>query len=116
VRHAVTGVCETLDAGALFVLIGAAPHTDWLNEQLTRDAAGFIRTGADVLTSAEPQQWPLRRAPMPLETSLPGVFAVGDVRRDSTKRVASAVGEGAVAVQLIHKYLHAGPSGHDANS
>jgi thioredoxin reductase (NADPH) len=113
VSHAVSGACETLHAGALFVMIGAAPHTDWLDEQVIRDAAGFILTGADVLTGAGPHPWPLRRPPMPLETSLPGVFAVGDVRRDSTKRVASAVGEGAVAVQLIHKYLHAGPSGHD---
>jgi thioredoxin reductase (NADPH) len=115
-RDAVTGACETLDAGALFILIGGVPHTDWLNEQVTRDVAGFILTGADLLAVAEPHQWPLRRPPMPLETSLPGVFAVGDVRRDSTKRVASAVGEGAVAVQLIHKYLHAGPSGRDVRS
>jgi thioredoxin reductase (NADPH) len=90
------------DAGGLFVLIGAEPRTDWLPEELLRDEWGYILTGADIALS---DGWPLRRAPLAYETSMPGVFAVGDVRHGSVKRVASAVGEGSVVVQGVHAYL-----------
>lgn len=96
-----TGEHETVSASALFVLIGAQPHTDWLPSAILRDAKGFILTGAD-LTSADT---PLDHTPLLLETSLPGVFAAGDVRHGSVKRVAAAVGEGGIAVQSVHRYL-----------
>src|SRR6266852_4476311 len=95
-------VIETIPAKLLFTLIGATPHTDWLAAILQRDAKGFIATGHDVDLSA----WPLHREPMSLETSVPGVFAVGDVRQGSMKRVASAVGEGAGAAQNVYQYLN----------
>ncbi|MER7129554.1 FAD-dependent oxidoreductase [Streptosporangium saharense] len=90
----------------LFVFIGAEPYTDWLGDTVERDSRGFVLTGPD-LTAAEsrPRNWPLRREPYHLETNVPGVFAAGDVRADSIKRVASAVGEGAMAVALVHRYL-----------
>ncbi len=100
-----TGAEEEIAAAALFVLIGAAPHTDWLPADLARDEWGFILTGRDIAGDLAPPGWPLRRMPMLLETSLPGVFAAGDVRHRSVKRVASAVGEGAIAVTLVHDYL-----------
>jgi thioredoxin reductase (NADPH) len=101
-----TGATETVPATALFILIGAEPHTDWLPESIRRDRWGFVLTGTDLLADGRPPAgWPLERPPMPLETSLPGVFAVGDVRHGSTKRVASAVGEGSIAIRLIHEYL-----------
>ena len=84
-------------------MIGATPHTDWLPEQIARDEDGYIRTGIDV--DCEESGWPLARRPYPLETSMPGIFAVGDVRHGAVKRVASAVGEGAVAVMYCHEYL-----------
>jgi thioredoxin reductase (NADPH) len=86
------------------VYIGAQPRTDWLGDAVVRDPHGFIVTGGD-LTSLHPTAWPLSRAPFALESSLPGVFAAGDVRLDSMKRVASAVGEGAMTVYLVHRYL-----------
>jgi thioredoxin reductase (NADPH) len=93
-------------AGALFVLIGAEPRTDWLAGTVQRDARGFLLTGRDLADDgARPAGWPLNRAPMLLETSLPGVFAAGDVRHRSVKRVAAAAGEGAIAVQLVHEYF-----------
>ncbi|OUC92383.1 FAD-dependent oxidoreductase [Streptosporangium minutum] len=97
---------RTVDSEWLFVFIGAEPFTDWLGDTIERDAKGFVLTGPD-LTSAEsrPRNWPLRREPYHLETNVPGVFAAGDVRADSIKRVASAVGEGAMAVALVHRYL-----------
>ncbi|MBB2912324.1 thioredoxin reductase (NADPH) [Streptosporangium becharense] len=97
---------RTVDAEWLFVFIGAEPFTDWLGDTVERDGRGFILTGPD-LTSGEsrPRNWPLRRDPYHLETNVPGVFAAGDVRADSIKRVASAVGEGAMAVALVHRYL-----------
>ncbi|MEA2129841.1 MAG: thioredoxin reductase, partial [Solirubrobacteraceae bacterium] len=90
-----------LDADACFVFIGASPHTDWLDGVVARDRGGFILAGADVPADG----WPLKRDPLPLETSVPGVFVAGDVRARSIKRVASAVGEGSMAVSLIHQYL-----------
>jgi thioredoxin reductase (NADPH) len=91
----------------LFVLIGAQPHTGWLPDTIQRDRWGFVVTGADLLRhSTPPPGWPLERPPMPFESSMPGVFAVGDVRHGSIKRVASAVGEGSVAIQLVHQYLN----------
>ena len=84
----------------IFLMIGAAPNTEWLGDCVMRDRNGFVCTGAEVV-----KVWPLARAPAPLETSQPGVFAVGDARAGSVKRVASAVGEGSVAVQSIHSFL-----------
>jgi thioredoxin reductase len=95
---------QTVPADALFVLIGAEPRTQWLGEAVARDRQGFILTGPD-LPVVTPVRRPAARPPLPLETSLPGVFAVGDVRRGSVKRVASAVGEGAATIPLIHRYL-----------
>jgi thioredoxin reductase (NADPH) len=90
---------ETVAADGLFVLIGARPRTDWVPEQIARDGQGFLLTGADL---AATDGWPLKRRPLLLETSMPGVFAAGDVRHGSVKRVASAVGEGSIAIQLVH--------------
>lgn len=101
IRDRVRGAVETIPARFLFVLIGASPHTNWLHGTVERDAKGFIPTGHRV----DPALWPLQRPPMNFETSVPGVFAVGDVRLDSMKRVASAVGEGAGAIQNVHRYL-----------
>jgi thioredoxin reductase (NADPH) len=97
---------ETVPAAALFVLIGARPHTGWLPEEVVRDERGYIITGNDLLRNGVPPEgWPLERQPMLMETSVPGVFAAGDVRCGSAKRVASAVGEGSIAIQMVHKYL-----------
>ncbi len=89
----------------LFVFIGALPRTDWLGDAVVRDSKGFVVTGPDLQLPEHAGRWPLPRAPYALETSMPGVFAAGDVRLDSMKRVASAVGEGAMAVYLVHRYL-----------
>ena len=106
VQHNAGGDAETLDARALFVFIGAEPCTAWLGGQLSVDEHGFVATGADLqLTHLDPTGSNRDRPPLPLETSRPGVFAAGDVRSNSTKRVASAVGEGAMAVRLIHQHL-----------
>ena len=96
-------------AGGLFVLIGAEPFTGWLPGQVGRDQWGFILTGPDT-----GPRWPLRRAPFLLETSMPGVFAVGDVRRGTVKRVASAVGEGSIAIRMVHEYLALAAAGRRA--
>jgi thioredoxin reductase (NADPH) len=105
-HHAHSGATETVPAAALFILIGAQPHTEWLAGTLQRDQHGFVLTGPDLLGDGRPPPgWPLDRPPLPLETSLPGVFAAGDVRHRSVKRVASAVGEGSIAIQLVHDYL-----------
>ena len=111
-RH--TGATRTVAASAVFVLIGAEPRTDWLDGVVERDERGYVLTGRDLLRDGRlPPSWPLERPPLLLETSLPGVFAAGDVRYRSVKRVASAVGEGSIAVQLIHEYLAepGGPGG-----
>lgn len=101
-----TGVEEEVEASWLFVFIGAAPVTEWLGKGVQRDASGFVVTGPDLVTDGQlPADWPLERQPYFLETSIPGVFAAGDVRGQSVKRVASAVGEGAMAVTLVHRYL-----------
>jgi thioredoxin reductase (NADPH) len=99
-----TGSQETVDAGQLFIFIGAAPRTGWLDGVVARDERGFVLAGLD-LTEDHLAEWPLDRQPFHLETNVPGVFAVGDVRAESAKRVASAVGEGAMAVMFVHRYL-----------
>jgi thioredoxin reductase (NADPH) len=121
-KNTASGLTETVPAAALFVLIGAEPRTEWLPEEIERDKSGFIVTGQDLLRDTRkdiwnliledtregdrpPQRWPLERHPLLLETSMPGVFAAGDVRHRSVKRVASAVGEGSIAIQLIHEYF-----------
>ena len=105
-RDNTTGQTEVVDAQFLFVFIGAAPRTDWLDGVLRRDERGFIVAGPDLaVEGALPRGWTLERSPYHLETSVPGVFAAGDVRYQSAKRVASAVGEGAMAVMLVHRYL-----------
>jgi len=102
IQNKARNIVETVPATLLFVLIGATPHTDWLAGVAQRDAKGFIITGHDVDLGS----WPMQRKPMNFETSVPGLFAIGDVRLGSTKRVASAVGEGAGAVADIHQYLN----------
>jgi thioredoxin reductase (NADPH) len=101
-RQGATGDEETVSADELFLAIGANPRTDWLPDAIARDEQGFVLTGADVPGAPV---WPLGRDPFPLETSMPGVLAVGDVRHGSIKRVASAVGEGSVAIRVLHRLL-----------
>ncbi|HYM57589.1 MAG TPA: FAD-dependent oxidoreductase [Solirubrobacteraceae bacterium] len=111
-RDRAEGREETVDADGLFLMIGARPHTDWLPPEVDRDARGFVLTGTDL---RDDHAWPLDRSPFLLETSMPGVFAAGDVRHGSVKRVASAVGEGSVAIQLLHRLFAADrlhPRGH----
>jgi thioredoxin reductase (NADPH) len=99
-----TGLTRTVPAAGLFVLIGARPHTGWLPEPIHRDDKGFILTGQDLLSYRQGGRSPTN-TPLPLETSMPGVFAAGDVRHGSVKRVASAVGEGSVSIRSVHEYL-----------
>jgi thioredoxin reductase (NADPH) len=96
-----TATGERIPAAGLFVLIGTKTRTDWLPPGVQRDGHGFVLTGGDVDRGA----WPLDRPPLALETSVPGVFAAGDVRANDVKRVAAAVGEGAVSVPMVHRYL-----------
>jgi thioredoxin reductase (NADPH) len=98
VKNGATGKTETLPVAAFFVMIGALPYTEWLSNSVARDKHGFIITGSDLDQKSS-------RQPLRFETSLPGVFAAGDVRQASVKRVASAVGEGSVAIHFIHDYL-----------
>lgn len=105
-RETTTGATEEVAAGGVFIMIGAEPRTAWLPPDIARDERGFILTGRDVpLGSGDATTWALDRPPDLLETSLPGVYAVGDVRHNSVKRVASAVGEGSIAVSFVHDYL-----------
>jgi thioredoxin reductase (NADPH) len=101
-----TGKIERVPASSMFIFIGALPQTDWLGDVIERDERGFILTGPDLIREGQrPKGWALDRDPFLLETNVPGIFAVGDVRHGSVKRVASGVGEGSVAVQFIHQYL-----------
>jgi thioredoxin reductase (NADPH) len=101
-----TGILEKVPAGLLFMFIGAEPRTAWLDSSIARDERGFVLTGRDLLRNGQrPKEWAPDREPGLLETSLPGVFAVGDVRHGSVKRVASGVGEGSIAIQFVHQYL-----------
>ncbi|MGW5202488.1 FAD-dependent oxidoreductase [Streptomyces spiralis] len=105
-RHTVTGDTHQVDAQWMFVFIGAAPLTDWLGDAVLRDERGFILAGPDLTPDGRPPAgWELDRPPYHLETNVPGVFVAGDARAESAKRVASAVGEGAMAVMLVHRYL-----------
>jgi thioredoxin reductase (NADPH) len=100
-----TGALRRVETHWLFVCIGGVPRTDWAADAgVVRDEAGYLVTGPDVLRSA-PDRWPLDRSPFYLETNVPGLFAAGDVRHGSVKRCASAVGEGAMAVTFVHRYL-----------
>lgn len=106
ITDATTGEMRTVPAFALFIFIGAKPHTEWVAGVVERDAAGFILTGPSLVQGGRrPRGWHLNRDPFLLETSVPGIFAAGDVRQRSVKRIASAVGEGSMAVQFVHQYL-----------
>lgn len=105
-RDNAAGTEERVDTGWLFVFIGAAPRTEWLDGTVVRDGKGFVFAGPDLpIDDGRPRGWPLERPPYHLETSVPGVFVAGDARAESAKRVASAVGEGAMAVMFVHRYL-----------
>jgi thioredoxin reductase (NADPH) len=106
IRCGESGQVDRVAASALFIFIGAVPRTDWVEGIVERDERGFILSGAELVHSGRrPKGWTLDRDPGLLETNVPGVFVVGDVRRGSVKRVASGVGEGSIAVQFIHQYL-----------
>jgi thioredoxin reductase (NADPH) len=101
-----TNKIERVSASSMFIFIGALPRTDWLGDLVERDERGFLLAGPDLIRNGKrPKGWTLDRDPFLLETNIPGIFAVGDVRHGSVKRVASGVGEGSVAVQFIHQYL-----------
>ena len=105
-KNAVTGETHTATLPALFIFIGAVPHTEMVAGVVERNEGGFILTGQDLVRNGQkPKGWPLHRDPFPLETSVPGIFCAGDVRQGVVRRVASAVGEGAIAVSLVHQYL-----------
>ncbi|MEM1290994.1 MAG: FAD-dependent oxidoreductase [Cyanobacteria bacterium P01_H01_bin.162] len=106
IQNSQTGEAQTLPAKSLFIFIGARPYTDWLGHDIARDERGFILTGPDQAFSDQAiEPWRLERTPYLLETTVPGIFAVGDVRHGSVKRVASGVGEGSICVQFVHQYL-----------
>ena len=103
-RDRASGAEETVDADDLYLSIGARPHTEWLPEEIARDERGFVLTGGDI---PRDEAWPLERDPFPLETSMPGVLAIGDARHGSVKRVASAVGAGSIAIRVLDRVLQA---------
>jgi thioredoxin reductase (NADPH) len=106
IKNSASGETEVVPTQALFILIGAIPHTDWLEGVVERDERGFILSGPDLSRHGErPKGWKLDRDAYLLETSVPGIFVAGDVRHGSIKRCASAVGEGSIAVQFVHQYL-----------
>jgi thioredoxin reductase (NADPH) len=107
------GVEVTMPIRHVFVMAGAAPRTEWLEDSIVLDKKGFVVTGLD-LVGHKNFQWPLSRSPLLLESSVPGIFAVGDARAGSVKRVASAVGEGAMAVHLVHRFLAESTERHNA--
>ncbi|KYC38460.1 fused response regulator/thioredoxin-disulfide reductase [Scytonema hofmannii PCC 7110] len=105
-QNSLTGETQTVRATSLFIFIGAVPRTDWLDGAIARDERGYILTGSDLQKDGSPiKGWTLERDPFLLETNIPGIFAVGDVRHGSIKRVASGVGEGSICVQFVHRYL-----------
>src|SRR5262249_459106 len=106
IHCATTNEANKVPANSLFIMIGAAPNTAWLADLVQRDELGFILSGPDLVRDGKrPQGWQLDRDPALLETSVPGIFVVGDVRHGSVKRVASGVGEGSVAISFVHQYL-----------
>ena len=106
VRHHDTEMTETLPAAALFIFIGAEPHTQWLDGVVCRDGNGFLVTGANLIQNQKrPAGWNLERDPYLLETNVPGVFAVGDVRDGAVRRVANSVGEGSIVLYFIRQYM-----------
>ncbi len=106
VKAADSGERRTIPAAAMFLFIGVQPHTDAFGGVLERDEAGFVITGADLPREhGRPRGWPLEREPFMFETSIPGVFAAGDVRANANRRVAAAVGEGSAAIYSVHRYL-----------
>ncbi len=106
INHIATKETQTIEASAMFVFIGAKPYTDWLGDKIIKDDKGFVITGRDLLTNdTYKRAWKLEREPMMLETCVPGIFAAGDVRSGAMNRVASAVGEGAMAIKFVHEYL-----------
>ena len=106
VRNRESGESETLPGDAMFIFIGAAPRAEFVADLVERDQAGFILTGPDLVREGRrPKNWKPRRDPLLMETSVPGIFAAGDVRHGVVRRVASAVGQGSVAISSVHKYL-----------
>jgi thioredoxin reductase (NADPH) len=105
IEHVPTGDRRRVACEAVFITIGARPHTEWLPPEVMRDRWGFVFTGASEADEDAPEPWAGRVVPGPLETSVPGLYAVGDSRRSSVKRVASAVGEGSVVVSSVHRHL-----------
>jgi thioredoxin reductase (NADPH) len=106
IKNKETGITENVACSALFIFIGAVPHTDMVAGVVERNRAGFILTGSDLIRdNQKPAGWTLKRDPFLLETSVPGIFAAGDVRQGAVRRVASAVGQGAIAVNFVHQYL-----------
>ena len=106
IKHNDTGEIETVSAAALFAFIGAKPHTELVADVVERNKAGFILTGTDLIRHGrEPKNWKLKRDPFLLETNVPGIFAIGDVRQGAIRRVASAVGQGSTVISFVHQYL-----------
>jgi len=106
IRHTLRNEVNKVPANSLFIMIGAAPNTRWLADIVERDEHGFILSGPDLMRDGKrPKGWQVERDPGLLETNVPGIFVVGDVRHGSVKRVASGVGEGSVAISFVHQYL-----------